>query len=85
MIQNHMHSLKKRPVLIGVLLMGMRNSLARKITEYRFHRSEELPLRGICPPWGPSLSAHLKQRAKFQIDDRWEVCEREREWVREDC
>lgn len=32
MIQNHMHSLKKRPVLIGVLLMGMRNSLARKIT-----------------------------------------------------
>lgn len=32
MIQNHMHALKKRPVLIGVLLMGMRNSLACKIT-----------------------------------------------------
>lgn len=32
MIQNHMYELKKRTVLISVLLMGTRNSLACKIT-----------------------------------------------------
>lgn len=32
MIQNHMHIFKKQPLLIAVLIMGMRNSLACKIT-----------------------------------------------------